>query len=167
MVNSNGDGGDTNPGDGVCNATGAVCTLRAAIQESNASLGPDTIQFSIGTGTPTITPLTPLPVITEGVFILGDTGGATRIELNGTSAGMTADGLNLSSTAGGSTVRAMVVNRFGGAGIHIEGASNTVTNCYLGPDSTGAGTPLSFGNGTGILLRTSSASSNTIGGTIS
>ena len=139
--------------------------MRAAIQESNASLGPDTIQFNIGAGTPTIAPLTPLPVITEGVFILGDTGGATRIELNGASAGAGADGLNLSSTAGGSTVRAMVVNRFGGVGIRVQGASNIVQNCYLGTDSTGTGTVT--GNGTGALLTGSSATGNTIGGTTS
>src|SRR5207237_4900268 len=34
-VNDNGDAGDANPGDGVCASAGAVCTLRAAIEEAN------------------------------------------------------------------------------------------------------------------------------------
>jgi uncharacterized repeat protein (TIGR01451 family)/CSLREA domain-containing protein len=38
LVNSTGDGGDVNPGDGVCEtgAANGVCTLRAAIEEANA-----------------------------------------------------------------------------------------------------------------------------------
>ncbi|HNG33922.1 MAG TPA: choice-of-anchor Q domain-containing protein, partial [Blastocatellia bacterium] len=53
-VNNSGDGADATPGDGVCEtATGnGFCTLRAAIEESNAltSCTPFTINFSI-TGT--------------------------------------------------------------------------------------------------------------------
>jgi CSLREA domain-containing protein len=41
-VNSPLDDVDANPGDGVC-VTGGVCTLRAAIQETNALAGADTI----------------------------------------------------------------------------------------------------------------------------
>src|ERR1043165_4279589 len=48
-VNSTDDTADASPGDGVCEtATGnGVCTLRAAIQEANASTGPVTISFNI------------------------------------------------------------------------------------------------------------------------
>lgn len=49
VVNSTADEIDTNPGDGVC-ATGAgECTLRAAIMETNALPGPDTISLPAGT----------------------------------------------------------------------------------------------------------------------
>jgi CSLREA domain-containing protein len=48
IVNNTGDISDVSPGDGVCEfATGnGACTLRAAVQESNALAGSDTIQFS-------------------------------------------------------------------------------------------------------------------------
>lgn len=42
-VNSTRDRVDASPGDGVCSAEGKECTLRAAIQESNASSGYDTV----------------------------------------------------------------------------------------------------------------------------
>src|SRR3712207_1580844 len=47
-VNSTGDEADKSPGDGVCQITTAdQCTLRAAIEESNAFAGADTITFDI------------------------------------------------------------------------------------------------------------------------
>lgn len=42
-VNSNLDGSDAAPGNGVCATSGGVCTLRAAIEEANALAGADTI----------------------------------------------------------------------------------------------------------------------------
>ena len=36
LVNSTADSSDSTPGDGVCNAGGGACTLRAAIEEANA-----------------------------------------------------------------------------------------------------------------------------------
>jgi CSLREA domain-containing protein len=46
-VNSSGDQPDAAPGDGACRASGGRCTLRAAIQESNNSPGPDRIEFNL------------------------------------------------------------------------------------------------------------------------
>ena len=52
-VDSTGDGGDTDPGDGACDDGNDECTLRAAIQESNALDGTQTIAFGIpGDGPP-------------------------------------------------------------------------------------------------------------------
>ena len=48
-VNTTTDLGDSNPGDGVCSATGVFCTLRAAIEESNALGGSNTIVLPGGT----------------------------------------------------------------------------------------------------------------------
>jgi CSLREA domain-containing protein len=48
-VNSPADGSDTNPGDGTCRSFGGQCTLRAAIEESNAHPGLDTIKILPGT----------------------------------------------------------------------------------------------------------------------
>lgn len=50
-VNNTTDAVDATPGDGICLTGGAVCTLRAAIQESNAWPGPDTITIPAGTYT--------------------------------------------------------------------------------------------------------------------
>lgn len=53
VVNSTEDAEDINPGDGVCDTGGPFvngrpeCTLRAAIMESNATVGPDKITFEI------------------------------------------------------------------------------------------------------------------------
>jgi CSLREA domain-containing protein len=46
-VNSTGDGADINPGDGVCNDGSGSCTLRAAVQETNAASGADIINFNL------------------------------------------------------------------------------------------------------------------------
>jgi len=50
-VNSTLDAVDAAPGDGICATAGAVCTLRAAIQEANALAGTDTIVVPAGTYT--------------------------------------------------------------------------------------------------------------------
>ncbi len=46
IVDSNGDGGDTTPGNGVCKTAANTCTLRAAIQEANATATIDQIAFN-------------------------------------------------------------------------------------------------------------------------
>ncbi|MBL8056888.1 MAG: CSLREA domain-containing protein, partial [Anaerolineales bacterium] len=46
-VDSTLDAVDAAPGDGVCATAGAVCTLRAAIQEANALAGSDLIDFAV------------------------------------------------------------------------------------------------------------------------
>lgn len=45
-VDNNGDAGDATPGDCLCATAGAVCTLRAALEETNAHAGGDTIVFA-------------------------------------------------------------------------------------------------------------------------
>ena len=76
-VDSTADYGDVTPGDGKCDIgtimlIGERCTLRAAIQEANATTGADTINFAIpATEDPTITPASELPKITTTVTING------------------------------------------------------------------------------------------------
>jgi CSLREA domain-containing protein len=75
-VNTKTDAADTNPGDGTCSILGSFCTLRAAVQEANATPGADTINFNIsaaGDGLATISPDSPLPPITNTVTIDGYT----------------------------------------------------------------------------------------------
>ncbi len=54
-VNSSADAVDASPGDGQCATAGGVCTLRAAIQETNALAGADTINLPSGVYTLTLT----------------------------------------------------------------------------------------------------------------
>jgi len=64
LVDSNADSGDVSPGDGVCEAAGGHCTLRAAIDEANTHSGSQTIEFAVKfTGTNHIPGCT-LPTIT-------------------------------------------------------------------------------------------------------
>lgn len=69
-VNILNDHADTLPGDGICQDFGGLCTLRAAIQEANATPGKDFIRFNDGlTGTIELTG--PLPAINSDIDILG------------------------------------------------------------------------------------------------
>src|SRR5205807_522698 len=89
VVNSTGDGNDAFPGDGNCETQvgNGVCTLRAAIEETNAHPGGDGIFFSIPTTDPgysngmwTINLSKALPDITDSVNINGP--GANKFTLN-------------------------------------------------------------------------------------
>src|SRR4051812_13659090 len=114
VVNANGNGVDRDIADGVCDTSGTAglqCSLRAAIQQANATAGIDRIEFDIQTGTgavKTITPGVPFPAITETVTIDGYTqDGASantlatgddavlNIQLNGMNAGDGAVGLQV------------------------------------------------------------------------
>jgi CSLREA domain-containing protein len=135
------------------------CTLREAINAANSTASLDTINFDIGTGTPTLTPTSALPVITAPVIIDGRTGGATRVEINGN--GLSGSGLSLNGAAGRSSVRFLVINRFGGSGILLAGDNNVIEGNYLGTNPAGTA---DLGNGqNGIFL--SASNNNIIGGT--
>ncbi len=167
-VNSTGDDGDADVGDGACDTRGTIlrdgnpeteCTLRAAIQEANATAGTDTITFDIpGGGVPRITPDDELPEITDPAVIDGTSQpGGGKVELDGTNAGSGASGLIIS--ASDSTIRGLIVNRFPGAGLVLEGGGgNLIEDNFIGTDP--AGSP-DLGNGSnGILI--SNSSDNTI-----
>jgi hypothetical protein len=104
-------------------------SFRQAILDSNASIGtPDVIEFRLGTGTPTINVLSQLPAITDPVTINGNTGGATRVELNG--AATTVNGVIIQ--AGNTTIKGLVINRFVNGILMTTNGGNTVSNCYIG-----------------------------------
>ena len=133
---------------------GVAGELRWAINSANGTPGvPDTISFNIlNPGLQTISPLAPLPAITDTVFIDGytqpgsappgpGTPATILIELDGTLAGA-ADGLSFQVGANGSQVRGLAVNRFSQNGISIQNANNvTVDGNHIGTDGLGA-TPL-------------------------
>jgi hypothetical protein len=139
-------------------------SLREAIATANASPAVDTLAFSIVTeALVTITPLSPLPPITSPVILDGTTqpgySGTPLVELNGELAGAGATGLDI--LAGSSTVQALIINRFGGDGIHLHGGgNNTLSGNYIGVNATGSAALPNGGNG---ILITSGSAGNTIG----
>ena len=116
-------------------------SLRQAIVNSNAAPGSNTIDFGIGTGAQTISLLSALPNITVPVKIDGTTQPgyttAPLIDLDGTSAGSSADGLDLAAGSGGSTIRALVINNFTADGILITTTGNAVKSSYIGTNDAG------------------------------
>ncbi|MBX6313452.1 MAG: right-handed parallel beta-helix repeat-containing protein [Isosphaeraceae bacterium] len=150
-------------------------SLREAMTLANSTAGLDTIAFAIpGTGPFTISPLSPLPPITDPVILDGYTQPGAQpntlavgdnailmIELNGAQAGTGTDGLTITQGGGGSTIQGLAINRFDGAGISLTGTSgNTIAGNFLGTNISGTAR---LANLDGVMLNGSS--NNTIGGT--
>src|SRR5689334_10290255 len=68
IVDDRGEATDANPGDGSCQTSGAVCTLRAALQEVNALSASDDYVIHLPPNTYTIS--TTLPDVTRDVTIM-------------------------------------------------------------------------------------------------
>ena len=154
-------------------------SLRQAILDSNAfinSTHDNTVVFDIpGSGVHSIRPASPLPPIKDLLIdgysqpgsksnsLASGSDAVLAIELDGSAAGAAADGLvNLGAVQGAGipnvTVRGLVINRFGGRGIHVTGPGGngfpgfvTVQGCYIGTDASGT---QAMGNGVGIELGT-------------
>src|SRR5215207_72148 len=166
------------PGTGGCNAT--QCTLREAINAANANNNPtekDLINFNItGTGVHTISPTSPLPLITEPVIINGysqpgssantlakGTNAVLTIELDGTTAGSAADGLSIN--AKNTVVKGLVINSFAVSAIRllggVEANGTKIQGNFLGTDP--AGTTAQGNNSDGIAMGSSNV---VVGGTL-
>lgn len=116
-------------------------SLRVALHSANVTAGADLIRFQIGGGgVRTITPVTPLPEITETVTLDGTTqsgyAGTPLIEING--AGF-ASGLTIrGSAAQGTVLLALAVNRYAEAGILIDEVPGvSVRGCHVGTNASG------------------------------
>jgi len=176
-VNSTGDASDEDTGDGLCDTGGLVggdpeCTLRAAIQQANATAGADAVEFAIAGSPPhTIAPASALPAITEALAIDGGTqpgfSGPPPIEISGAAAGLGVDGLVI--TGGDSYLAELAVHGFqatedwfsGGTGILITTAGNVaVEGCHIGLASDG----VTVSGNTREGIRIEGTSDNQIGG---
>jgi CSLREA domain-containing protein len=174
-VNSNDDSND-----GVCNSS--HCSLREAINNSNANSGKDTIKFNIeGIGPHTIQPNSALPTITGPVIIDGYTQAGSSPNTNPIDLGSNAmlmieiDGsksnscFGLAIFGGDSLVKGLVINQFtgmdgcgyfSGSGIYIRiRGNNVIEGNFIGTDYTGTEDE---GNRLGISIR---ADNNVVGGT--
>jgi CSLREA domain-containing protein len=154
VVNDAGDASDQTPGNDVCATAGAVCTLRAAIEEANAHAGSDVITFSIAG---IISPATPTPLITGQVTIDGTTApgfvNAPVVVIYG--GGVLADAIVFAPGSSSSSLVGLKIHGFTGTAVTILSSSVSIRRNYLGP--VGGGTA----NFRGLYL---SGSSCTIGG---
>ncbi len=185
-VDSVADGADVDPGDGICDATagsGRSCTLRAAIDEANASSGHDTIEFNIPGG-PDSGPHTIRPGgdglewITDiaGVTIDGysqpgarentaahGTNAVIKIQIEGRSTGDTApDGLELRSPD--NIVKGVAIYNFR-LQVRLVGGSSTdnvVVGNFLGTNASATFVNNSSNSSNGVEM-SSGASRNVIG----
>jgi CSLREA domain-containing protein len=155
-VNSTSDAQDADLTNAVCDVntsqSGNQCTLRAAIQQANATPGADTINFHIPGDkrkVKTISPSSDLPTITEQVSIDGYTqpgahpntkvvgnDAALKIQLDGTSVGN--NGFQISNSSN-SVIKGLVINRFGNSAIYIFGDSvgNRIEGNFIGTNPKG------------------------------
>jgi CSLREA domain-containing protein len=164
-VNSTGDQPDANPGVNGCETAVGSCTLRAAIEESNASAAENTILFNAtvfeGQLADTIEPATALPTIVSPVAINAGTC-ATAAAVNGPCAGISgpSGATALSVEADGTTIDDLAIAG-ASTGIRVDAKEFEAAGNWLGIKLDGslgtAGT-----NGIAIGPKGSEA---TIGGT--
>ncbi|WP_455201788.1 PKD domain-containing protein [Kaarinaea lacus] len=167
-VNSTIDAVDSNPGDGVCETAlgNAVCTLRGAIQETNALLGKDAINVPAGIYTLTLTGVEDFRTYDDSVLDLDIT---DNLDLVGIDRDTTIIEAGVTRGALGSnvfaiqrlttvfmteiTVRHGMITEFTGAGIQNTGHL-TITNCHIRDntaDSNSNGGGIGTSNGTTIV----------------
>lgn len=168
-VNSTSDAVDTNVGDGMCATSASECTLRAAIQESNATADRDTIRFAIpGTGVKTISLGSPL-LITAPVTIDGysQPGASVNTATVGTNARISvvvkSGDYSVFEVRGGggvadlgSMIRGLVIQNQSTSYAAIaflrdingiaDAGGNVVAGCFVGTTQTGASDGLRGGN---------------------
>jgi len=148
-VNSTGDQPAVDPQDFGCLTALDTCTLRAAIQTVNACVyyvpctGPVMVNFdsklTSGKRLPIIRLNSPLPAVSEPIFIAGNTDDAAAplpgIIVDGSGAGKNANGVVV--TARGSTIEGLALQKFDGAGIVLRGNGAAVQRCVLYKDHLG------------------------------
>lgn len=185
-VNQTSDFEDTNLTDNACDTLGLIgsqCTLRAAIQQANATAnsgGPDLIKFAIfGDGPHTIQPSTQLPTITRPVTIdgysqpgatentltqPGKTNAVPKIELRGPGTDPFTvgfmHGLDIHFETSNVVVKGLIINNFSVDGIRIGGTNSRVEGNFIGTDPS-----VTSDQGNGRYGVSVGGANNTIGGT--
>ena len=172
---------DTNAMDSTTSALDATghVSLRSALENFDDDLRgnsePTIIQFAVGMGNPTImvgsSGLGPLPSVLANingfpVIINGNSGGATRVVLDGTMAGQGASGLTLIGAK--AVIEGFVINHFSSNGVVITGEENhpgdgghLLRSNYIGTDATGM--MAAPNGGAGVLIQNGTPH-NSIGG---
>ncbi len=150
-------GDDQAVGDGQCFSENGDCSLRAAIQEANAS-GGAAITFAIPGAGPHVINSFGLPAITSPVTIDGSTQpgngdaqtpGAMNLGLRYSGASPDVDGLVFAAGSDGSSVRGLAISGFTGSAIRVDADDVTVRSMRLGIRASEAG---SVANQAGISV---------------
>ncbi len=119
-----------------------VGSLRQAILDADAAGGSPTITFTLPTPYQ-ITPVSPLPAITQravinGLSLSGFHFGSTMVQLIGSTNDVAGDGLTLAAGSNGSTIEGLDIIGFtNGAAIHVESPEDTIASNELGVTTTG------------------------------
>jgi len=146
-VDSYGDASDANPGDGACLTSGGACTLRAAIEETNALTGPDTIDFD--DSIVLIMPGSELPALWD------DTGGTT-IKGNPT---WILGSLTVTNTEGfivnsdDNRLQGLYITNFTASGVLVRGNNNIIGTDGDGVDDDTEGNVINTNIRYGVELR--------------
>ncbi len=163
-VNDAGDAFDASPGDGVCATAGNVCTLRAAVEETNALAAgaPHEIRFS---GAMTIAVGSILTLSRAGTVVDGIAGnpafaGTPVVEVTPSVGPPVSSGFVVNG--GTTTLRGLVVRGFFDASIVLQSSSNVVRGCFVGTNAAGTA---AAANGYGIRVQAIGTTGNLIGGT--
>lgn len=167
-VGNSADDGDENTSDNECGAGidedggSEDCTLRAAIEQANASSGADEIDFGFeGSGPFVLNPASALLQINQAVTIDGASQlspqGRPLVTLNPGS-GSVNEGVRINASS--TVVRGLAINRFPNRGVISLNPNNIVEGNFFGINSAGQ---LTQGNGTGVTLSNAGA---VIGGTV-
>ena len=175
-VNSTQDAPDANPGDGVCSTQPllrlGVCTLRAAIMETNANIGADTINLAAATYNLTHTGSL------EDLSATGDLDITSPVTINGNGAvidGQSADRVfeifpfNLRERVGSNNTLSNLTIRngkppeccWGGGGIFVrDGARLTLSGVTVTNNASGVGGGIAANPGSTVTLNGSTVSGN-------
>ena len=171
VVDAAADGGDVTPGDGVCATAAAACTLRAAIDETNARVGADTITIAAG-----IHPTLSIPGADDDDNRTGDLDVTDSVDLVATDATVSAAQLDrvldvhaASIDLDGLTIRdgRLSTPNAAGGGVRVRGGDLVAgrltvrDNRLLGATSRGGGIALFAGN---AQVQASTVTSNQVAG---
>jgi CSLREA domain-containing protein len=167
-VNATGDDADDNIGDSVCHTAGGQCTLRAAIQEANASVAVDDV-IAFGTAGPIVL-LSGLPAITDNNLVINGGGRQVNLTAPGDAFTVNADNVRINNlivdgadigNMGIRTIGAtddlvldgLTVRRFAAAGFWNSGGAgqrNTIRNCTF---TANGGDGIAFAAGKDDVVR--------------
>jgi Right handed beta helix region len=138
-VDDPGDGPDVLAGDDVCDTGGGVCTLRAAIQESNAHAGADVIDFTVSPANVQAFNAATTSDVTDPATI--DGGGTTSVTFDPTAVGPLFE-----VSAGGTTVKGLTfTGGQSGAAVSLEGGGDKLDHVTV-DSAPGVGVAVSGGS---------------------
>jgi uncharacterized repeat protein (TIGR01451 family)/CSLREA domain-containing protein len=169
-VTSSSDAGDGDLRNGACTTAeiGGGCTLRAAIQQANATSGHDTITFNIPVPRNSVgvrlTPTSPYPEITERLTIDGTTqlfDELPAIVVDGSATPAQTSGFVVGGDASSTAIKGLSIGNFPSAGIYVWGDNFSVLDSGIGT-ALHHNVSLGGNGGSGVSIA-SSATAATVG----